>query len=124
MPVTAAHEPMAWLSVPEVAAALGIRDRDVRSMVRDRRLLAVRPSPDRPVAVPAEVVLGPEHPDGPGPLPSLRGTLTLLADRGLDDAEAFEWLYSEDDELGQTPIRALLDRRTHAVRRRAQTLDL
>lgn len=118
------EEPDTWLSVPEVAEILGLRQRDVRALVRDRRLLAVPHGPNGAAAIPGEFILLPGESDEPGPLPALRGTLMLLGDGGMDDAEAFRWLFSVEPELGTTPIRALRERRTHAVRRVAQTLAL
>lgn len=117
---TPLQEPGAWLSVPEVAELLGLRQRDVRSMLKDKRLLAVPHGPNQALGVPAETIVT----DGEvrGPLPALRGTLTLLADAGLDVEQSYRWLFTPDDELGSTPMAALLERRTHAVRRAAQTL--
>ncbi|WP_226921258.1 Rv2175c family DNA-binding protein [Georgenia subflava] len=115
-------EPSGWLSVPEVADLLGLRQREVRAMLRDKKLLAVPHGPNRALSVPAELLVPADHPDGPGPLPNLRGTLMLLADSGYDDDEAFRWLFTVEDELGSTPVAALRERRTHAVRRVAQTL--
>lgn len=114
--------PTRWYSVPEVADVLGVRDRDVRTMLREGKLLAVRHGANEAVSIPAELVLDAEHPDGPAPLPSLRGTLTVLKDARYTDDEAFQWLYSHHEELGQAPITALLEHRVHAVRRVAQTL--
>ena len=116
------EEPARWYSVPEVADLLGVRLRDVRAMLRDHKLLAVPHGPNGAASVPGEVLLGPDEPDGPGPLPALRGTLMLLADSGYDAEESFRWLYARHDELGETPIAALRARRTHAVRRAAQTV--
>lgn len=122
LPVDATIEPARWYSVPEVAEVLGVRDRDVRTLLREGKLLALRRGTHGAISIPAEIVLGAEHPDGPAPLPSLRGTLTVLRDARYTDDEAFEWLYSRHEELGQTPIGALLDHRVHVVRRLAQTL--
>ena len=94
--------------MPEAASFLGVRDRDVRSMLREHRLLAVRQGPNSALS-------------GPAPLPTLRGTLMVLADAGFDAEESFRWLYTPDDELGTAPIEALRQRRTHAVRRVART---
>jgi len=119
--IPTAREPAGWFSVPEAASFLGVRDRDVRSMLREHRLLAVRQGPNSALSVPAELLLGPDEQDGPAPLPTLRGTLMVLADAGFDAEESFRWLYTPDDELGTTPIEALRQRRTHAVRRVART---
>ncbi len=117
---TALVEPRAWLSVPEVAELLDLRQRDVRTMLKEKRLLAVPHGPHGALSVPAETIVteGEER----GPLPSLRGTLILLSDAGLDAEASFRWLFTHEDQLGSTPMAALLERRTHAVRRVAQTL--
>ncbi|UNX53402.1 Rv2175c family DNA-binding protein [Georgenia sp. TF02-10] len=115
------EQPARWLSVPEVADLLGVRQRDVRAMLRDHRLLSVPHGPDGAPAVPVELLQGGDE-QAPGPLPTLRGTLTLLADNGFDDEESYRWLYTVDEELGSTPLQALQAGRTHAVRRVAQTL--
>lgn len=114
-----------WLSVPEVAQRLGVRDREVRSMLRDRRLLAVRRAEGRGPQIPEDFLV--PHEDDASrwqALPSLRGTLVLLSDCGLDDDQAMRWLRGHDDELGEAPLAALRKDRTHAVRRVASTLAL
>jgi hypothetical protein len=116
------EEPVRWYALPEVAEMLGLRLRDVRSLLREHRLLAVPHGPNGAQSVPAELLLGPDEVDGPGPLPALRGTLTLLSDAGYDAEESFRWLFTPHSELDATPIAALRARRTHAVRRVAQTL--
>lgn len=114
-----------WLSVPEVAQRLGVRDREVRSMLRDRRLLAVRRAEGRGPQVPAGFLV-PDEDDATRAqaMPALRGTLMLLADCGLDDDQAMRWLLEHDDELDEAPLTALRKERTHAVRRVASTLAL
>lgn len=56
------------------------------------------------------------------PLSSLRGTIIVLADAGFSDDEVIDWLLGEDEELGRTPIAALLDGHKSAVRRVARSL--
>jgi hypothetical protein len=110
-----------WWSIPEVATALGVRDRDVRSLISDRSLVAVRRDGRAPM-VPAAFVV-PDPVSGHGAVVAgLRGTATLLGDSGFADEEIVAWLFRDNDELGATPIEALLALRTHAVRRAAQTL--
>ncbi|HLV05124.1 Rv2175c family DNA-binding protein [uncultured Georgenia sp.] len=115
-----------WYSLPEVAEILGIRLRDVRTLLRDNALAASRRGrEDGPVLVPADFLLTAE--DGaarPGPVPALRGTLIQLQDGGFTVEEAVEWLLTEREELGTTPIAALRARRIHEVRRVAQTVAL
>jgi excisionase family DNA binding protein len=108
---------MEWLSLPEAAERLGCRLRDVRRMLAEGQLLAARRGERRTLSVPA-VLLGPD-----GPLPELAGTVTLLADNGLRDEEALEWLFAEDPTIqGGSPIGALLAGHKTEVRRRAQAL--
>lgn len=116
----AVHEPAAWLSVPEVTERLGLRQRDVRAMLRDHRLLAVRRGQAGAMSVPADLLV--DDGGSTAVLPSLPGTLTLLSDAGYDEEESLRWLYRRDDQLGSTPVDALRAGRTHAVRRVAQTL--
>ncbi|WP_159620885.1 Rv2175c family DNA-binding protein [Ruania rhizosphaerae] len=110
-----------WLSLPEVADALEVRLRDVRTMLAERRLVAVRQGPNDAWSVPADLLTVGEG-DAGRVLASLRGTLIQLADAGLTDSECVIWLFSEDAELGERPIDALRSGRTHAVRRAAQPL--
>jgi excisionase family DNA binding protein len=106
-----------WLSLPEVAERLGCRLSTVRRMLADGQLLAARRGENRALSVPS-ALLGPE-----GPLPDLPGTVTVLADNGLRDEEALDWLFAEDPSLaGGSPIAALLAGHKTEVRRRAQAL--
>ena len=67
-----------WLSLPEVAARLGLPISRVKQLLRDRKLLAVtRPGGDR--AIPAAFL------DGEQIVKGLPGTLTVLFDCGFDD---------------------------------------
>ena len=59
---------------------------------------------------------------GSAPVKGLSGTLILLADRGFDDAEAIEWLFTPDDTLPGRPIDALREDRGKEVHRRAQAI--
>lgn len=112
-----------WLSLPEVADAIGAELRDVRGMVRESRLAGTRQGPSKAYTVPAEFILTTaENPDEPGPLPSLRGTLITLFDAGYSEDEAVRWLLAPDDSLGVPPIQALRAGQIHAVRRIAQAL--
>ena len=54
----------------------------------------------------------------------MRGTVTVLADSGLDDAEAIRWLFTPDPTLpeGATPIDALQAGQKTEIRRRAAEL--
>ncbi|HZU92724.1 MAG TPA: Rv2175c family DNA-binding protein [Microbacterium sp.] len=56
------------------------------------------------------------------PLPSLRGTIIALQDAGFTDDEVVDWLLSDDETLGRSPIAALLAGHKSEVRRLARTL--
>ncbi|WP_182353416.1 Rv2175c family DNA-binding protein [Flaviflexus huanghaiensis] len=106
------------MSLPEVAEALGIRLRDVRTLISDRRLLATRP--EGPLVITRDQLV---ESDGTWQvLGNLRGTLILLADAGFSDDEAHEWLHREEPELGETPMAALRSGKHRAVRRIASGL--
>lgn len=108
----------AWLTVPEVADRLGVPVTAVRRLIEDRALLGLRVGTRRVLAVP-EGFLGED-----GPLPALRGTVTVLADSGLDDEEAIAWLFEPDPSLPVqgAPVDALRAGFTTEVRRRAMEL--
>lgn len=113
----------AWVYLPDVAARLGVADRQVRSMVREGKLLAFRVGENRALAVP-EAFLAPD-PDQPGReqvLVPLRGSLTQLSDAGYDELETLRWLFTPEESLGMTPIEALRSGRVATVRRAAQAL--
>lgn len=107
-----------WLSVPEVAEAIGLRQRQVRKMVADGDLLSYRVGPNRAIGVPAAFVRDGEI------LPSLIGTVTVLRDARMGDDEALEWLFTPDDSLPLPggPIHMLLAGRKAEVRKRASEL--
>ncbi|MBW8763074.1 MAG: DNA-binding protein [Microbacterium sp.] len=56
------------------------------------------------------------------PLPSLRGTIIALQDAGFTDDETVDWLLSEEETMGRSPIDALLAGHKSEVRRIARTL--
>jgi len=102
-----------------VADRLGIDVGKVRRLVQDRVLVAVRRGDPKVLSVPEALLM-----DGQ-PLLELRGTLTVLADCGFDDAAALEWLFTPDDSLpGGTPVQALRAGHKTEIRRRAQALAL
>jgi hypothetical protein len=103
-----------WLTVPDLVERLGIPQGKVRRMLEDRVLLATRI--DGVLKVPADFVVGDE------PLHELRGTVLVLSDAGYTDDEAMNWLLSEEESLGTTPVAALRAGRKAEVRRVAQAL--
>ncbi len=108
-------EPAEWLSFAEVAQRLGLPLNQVRQMIRDGALLAVRRDGGAPV-VPGELIATPtvrKH---------LPGVLTLLHDAGYTEEEALRWLYTADDSLPGYPALALSGDKATEVKRRAQAL--
>lgn len=108
----------AWLSVPEIADALGLPHRTVRRMIDDGELLAARVGPNEAVSVPAAFVRDGEL------LPALGGTITVLRDAHLTSEEALRWLFTPDDTLPVvgSPITMLQLGRKAEVRKRASEL--
>ncbi|WP_075889746.1 MULTISPECIES: Rv2175c family DNA-binding protein [Actinomyces] len=111
--------PTSLLTIDEAARLLGIEPRRIKQLVRDRQLFLVT-APDGSRAVPAEIITRGEN--GWEPLWNLPGTLTLLSDGGFSEDEAVSWLYTVREELGGTPMEALLAGRHHLVNTIAGTL--
>ncbi|WP_084037865.1 Rv2175c family DNA-binding protein [Demequina sp. NBRC 110053] len=109
-----------WLNVPDFADALGVTASDVREMIRLRQVIAVRRGPSDAWHLPAGFIE--QREGGARVLATLPGTITMLSDAGLTDAESAEWLLSHNDELGVEPLVALREGRRAPVRRAAQTL--
>ena len=103
-----------WLTIPDLVEQLGITQSQVRRLIEDRALLAVRV--DGVLQVPADFVKEGE------PLGELRGTIVVLGDAGFSDDEAIHWLLTDEDSLGVAPIAALRAGRKAEVRRVAQAL--
>lgn len=112
-----AAEPVAWLSVPEVAERLGLSVTRVHQMFRDGYLLAVRR--EGVLRVPADLI-GVDSSGRTAVVKHLSGVLTLLRDAGYSDEEALRWLYTADESLPGTPAQALRENRGTEVKRRAQ----
>ncbi|MFC5370010.1 Rv2175c family DNA-binding protein [Arcanobacterium bovis] len=104
-----------WLSIPEVADLLSLRQRDVRSLLAEKKLVAVRRGSNKALSIhPDQIVVN----EGVAqPLKSLRGTLIALSDAGFSDDEAMDWLLRDEPELGKTPLECLRTGNVHAVRR-------
>ena len=103
-----------WITIDEAAVLLRLSAGKVRRLIEEHSLFSVRV--DKEPKIPAHTIIDGE------PLSSIRGTLLLLLDIGLQLEEAIEWLYDENDNLGETPMAALLKGHKAPVRRAAQTL--
>ena len=120
-----------WLTLPDVADRLGEDLAKVRRLVQERRLIAVRRGVPPVLLVPARFLVpghlaNPAAPGAPGSgaawtvLAALQGTFTVLADVGFSDEQAIGWLFTPREELGGTPMDALLAGHKSLVRRLAQ----
>ncbi|SDS44708.1 hypothetical protein SAMN04489860_1569 [Paraoerskovia marina] len=126
-----------WMTVPDLADALGTTASRARGVVSDRRVLGVRRGERATFQIPAKFVVSRREEQiasGKGApvdaaddrrvvLSSLAGTITVLGDRGYSDEEILSWLFSEQEPLGCAPIDALRAGRTTEVRRIAQVAD-
>lgn len=104
----------AWLTLPDLVEALDEPLGRVRRLIDDHHLIGMRR--DGVFVVPAVFIV-----DG-HPLPSLRGTIIVLKDAGFADDEVIDWLLSEEETMGRSPIEALLAGHKSEVRRIARTL--
>lgn len=126
-----------WLTVPDVAEELGVDAGKVRRLLKERRLAGVRRGEPPVLSVPAAFLVPADArnpataPDGYGEqeaagtsavLASLQGTLSVLGDVGMSDAEAIAWLFTPDETLPGRPVDALRAGHKTEVRRRAQAL--
>ena len=104
-----------WLTVPDIGERMGLRLSDVRQMIEDRQVLAVRIGPRNVLSVPSKFF------NEEGPLPELPGTFTVLGDSRMTDAQILRWLFTPDDSLPVqgSPMDALLAGFKTEVRRRA-----
>ncbi|AMM22387.1 transcriptional regulator [Frondihabitans sp. PAMC 28766] len=105
---------MDWLTLPDAADRLGTTASRVRRLLDERMLVATHIDGVR--KIPALFIVDGE------PMHELRGTLTVLHDNAFTDDEALDWLLSDEESLGTTPITALLAGRKAEVRRVAQSL--
>lgn len=105
-----------WITLPDAAEQLGVSTTKVRQLVKDHQLAGMRREELGEAGVPAAFLQEGAIVKG------LPGTLTLLADHGLDDVESIEWLFTPDDSLPGRPIDALRENRGTEVRRRAQAI--
>jgi len=103
-----------WVTLEEAAQLLSVSPSKVKRYLEEHVLFAVKI--EKQLMIPAELIVDHE------PLSSIRGTMLQLLDLGLTEAEAIDWLYQENDELGETPMAALLKGHKAPVRRAAQAL--
>lgn len=103
-----------WVTLEEAAQQLSVSPSKVKRYLEEHVLFAVKI--DRQLMIPAELIVDNE------PLSSIRGTMLQLLDLGLTEEEAIDWLYQENDALGETPMAALLKGHKAPVRRAAQAL--
>lgn len=104
-----------WLTVPDMVELSGAKITEVKRWLQDREVLGRRRGPNNALMVPASFLV-----DG-RPLPSLRGTVTVLADSGWGDDEIIDWLHVADDSLpGGSAIASLRQGSKTEVRKRAQ----
>nr|WP_216645614.1 Rv2175c family DNA-binding protein [Isoptericola halotolerans] len=110
-----------WLTLPDLADALGVAPGRARGLVASRHVIGVKRGERNTLQVPAAFVVTGPHGD-PEVLETLRGTIILLSDLGVSDVEALRWLFTPEETLGATPIEALRSGRRAPVRRAAQSL--
>ena len=106
-----------WLTLTDVASALGVPTGRVKQMIKHHKLVAV-PRGKAGYEVPAAFIQGDAVAKG------LPGTLTVLRDAGFDEAESLRWLFTPDDTLPGTPIQAIREHRGTEVNRRAQAMAI
>lgn len=107
-----------WLTVPDIAERYDLRLSQARRLIDDREVVGIRRGERSVLSVPARFF------DDEGPIPPLRGTLTVLTDSGLTDDEIIGWLFTPDETLPLpgAPIDNLLGGRKTEIRRRAMEL--
>lgn len=103
-----------WVTLDQAAEQLGVSISKVKRYIEEHVLFAVKI--DKQLMIPSEIIVDKE------PLSSIRGTMLQLLDLGFTEEEAIEWLYQDNDALGETPMSALLKGHKAPVRRAAQAL--
>lgn len=103
-----------WLTIPDLVDLLGMPVGRVRRLIDDNYLAASRIN--GVIKVPSSFIEDGE------PMPELHGTIVLLKDCGFEGNDLVEWLTSEEESLGVSPVEALRAGRKAEVRRIAQAL--
>lgn len=105
-----------WATVPDLVELWGVPPSRVRGYLADRELLALRLGPNHALHVPSRFA------GATGPLPELRGTITVLTDGGMDDLAILRWLFTPEPALpgGGSPMDALESGHRALVRSQAQ----
>ncbi|WP_454043626.1 Rv2175c family DNA-binding protein [Cellulosimicrobium sp. Marseille-Q8652] len=122
-----------WLTLPDLAEALGTDVGRARRILQDRRVVGMRRGERATFQVPARFLVplhliepaNAKQPSGDGRvgvLVSLQGTIAVLTDAGFRDEEIIGWLFRPEEELGESPMDALVAGRKAHVRRIAQSL--
>ncbi|MFC7877595.1 Rv2175c family DNA-binding protein [Isoptericola sp. NPDC057391] len=109
-----------WLTLPDVAEVLGTDVSKVRGLVSERTLVGIKRGERNTFQVPAAFLVTDDG--APQVLRTLRGTVLVLSDVGLDDAAILRWLFETEPSIGAAPIRELRAGRRAEVRRVAQAL--
>lgn len=104
-----------WRSLPEAADLLALTVTQVRSLLDERQIVAVRRGRPPVLSIPLALI-------EPEVLPALAGTLVVLTDSGYGDLEALRWLFTPDEALADTPVGQLRLGHKTEIRRRAQAL--
>lgn len=124
------------VNLSDVADRLGVEESRVKQLVKERRVLALDGDEGLQVLEQSLVELPPEEQyatevsdrDSEGmrlvrvtdePLPSLRGTVTVLEDGGYSNEELIEWLWTDNPYLEGKPIDFLRSGERKAVNRLA-----
>ncbi|GAA3586569.1 Rv2175c family DNA-binding protein [Klugiella xanthotipulae] len=114
MCVTETTHQIDYFTIPDLVELFEVGPGRIRRLIEQRELAAVRI--DGVLKVPAVFVQGNE------PLSVLHGTLLVLEDAGFTSDEAVNWLLTDNEVLGTSPIEALRTGRKTEVRRVAMSL--
>lgn len=107
----------AWTTVPDLAEEGGVPLSTVRTWLQEGDLVAIRRGERKVLSIPVTFVE-----DG-APLVPLKGTLSVLHDSGMSDAEAVLWLHTPDESLRTgSPVEDLRAGFKTEIRRRAQEM--